>query len=161
MKSQSNMLVVLSGVALLFLLGMSSLVSASQAAVPASSSSKRASSSHNDTRSFIHLPGKRSVEDVLQHGNDVRGGAVKQHDPLLKADYIADTKLPTDMGNFRMRAYKVRGHDDAYSNTNAMEPIIIYAADKPPFGKDGQLLEEVPIRIHDQCLTSEVFRSRR
>ena len=70
------------------------------------------------------------------------------------------------MGNFRMRAYRVRGNDNdsdnaSYSNINALEPIIIYAADKPPFGTNAQLLENVPVRIHDQCLTSEVFRSRR
>lgn len=86
-------------------------------------------------------------------------------DPLVDAEYIADTKLPTDKGNFRMRAYRVKDETfdplSRYSNINSMEPIVIYAADKPPFGRDGKLLEHVPVRIHDQCLTSEVFRSRR
>ncbi|KAL3908333.1 MAG: hypothetical protein SGARI_003110 [Bacillariaceae sp.] len=41
------------------------------------------------------------------------------------------------------------------------EPSVIYAADKSPFGNDGEFKENVPIRIHDQCLTSEVFRSQR
>lgn len=173
-KSQLEMISWM-GLLLLLLLGISS-ASASQAVIPPPASIT-ASSSQNDTKSFIHLPGRRSVDDIINANADVRrganrntntksemmrGGAVKtQVDPLIKADYIADTKLPTDMGNFRMRAYRVRGHDEAYSNTNSMEPIIIYAADKPPFGEDGKLLEAVPIRIHDQCLTSEVFRSRR
>ena len=48
------------------------------------------------------------------------------------------------------------------------EPCVIYAADKPPFGGDDgdddnnpSRGEHVPIRVHDQCLTSEVFGSRR
>ena len=159
-------------ISLLLLLSLSCVL-ASQAHVPTSSGKTQISNNHNDTnsKSFINLPGTqpqeqpRSVEEVLQHGNEVRGGAVKQHDPLIKADYIADTKLPTDIGDFRMRAYRVRSSTDSddlvYSNTHAMEPIIIYAADKPPFGQNGQLLHNVRIRIHDQCLTSEVFRSRR
>jgi hypothetical protein len=38
---------------------------------------------------------------------------------------------------------------------------VIYFADKSPFGHDGELRENLPVRIHDQCLTSEVFRSQR
>jgi len=97
-----------------------------------------------------------------------RNGALKtmDADPVVEADYIADTKLPTDVGQFQLRAYRVRHEDgddiDAdYLNTNALEPVVIYSSDKPPFGKDGRLAENVPIRIHDQCLTSEVFRSQR
>lgn len=99
-------------------------------------------------------------------------------DPVIHADYIADTKLPTDVGHFQLRAYRVRNQDEddtminfdtmeesadvhRYENTNALEPVVIYSTDKPPFGKDGKLRENVPIRIHDQCLTSEVFRSQR
>ena len=77
------------------------------------------------------------------------------------------------LGHFQLRAYRVRNtndvmHDDqqvdelgGYQNTNALEPVVIYSTDKPPFGKDGKLRDNVPIRIHDQCLTSEVFRSQR
>lgn len=91
-------------------------------------------------------------------------------DPIVEADYIAETKLPTDVGQFQLRAYRVKnihGQDDEneepepYQNTNALEPVVIYSADRPPFGEDGRLAENVPIRIHDQCLTSEVFRSQR
>jgi GTP cyclohydrolase II len=38
---------------------------------------------------------------------------------------------------------------------------VIYCPDKSPFGINGDLAEGVPVRIHDQCLTSEVFRSQR
>lgn len=88
-------------------------------------------------------------------------------DHIVPADFVADTKLPTDVGHFQLRAYRVRHgeHDDdefePYENTNLLEPVVIYSSDKPPFGKDGKLAENVPIRVHDQCLTSEVFRSRR
>jgi len=89
-------------------------------------------------------------------------------DPIMEADYIADTKLPTDVGHFQLRAYRVRSEHatatevpDIYQNTNELEPVVIYASNKPPFGVDGKLNDNVPIRVHDQCLTSEVFRSQR
>jgi GTP cyclohydrolase II len=165
-------------------------VSASQALTPHTHAASAATFTGADNKTFILLPGGQTVDDVLRETQDIfsRGGATatssqqpplqeeqQQDDPLLGADYIGDTKLPTDMGNFRMRAYRARqkkadnNNDDESSlmgtgiNANVMEPIVIYAADKPPFGdtNNNKLLENVPIRIHDQCLTSEVFRSRR
>lgn len=97
--------------------------------------------------------------------NSNKNGFKFEPDHIVPADYVADTKLPTDVGQFQLRAYRVRHADDdesePYQNTNALEPVVIYSSDKPPFGKDGKLAENVPVRIHDQCLTSEVFRSRR
>ena len=69
--------------------------------------------------------------------------------------YVAETKLPTDVGNFQLRGYKIPGAPVG------QEPCVIYARDKPPFGTDGAPAAGVPVRIHDQCLTSEVFRSQR
>jgi hypothetical protein len=80
-------------------------------------------------------------------------------DRRIPAEFVADTKLPTDVGQFRLRAY--RTDPDPVNEFTGREPSVIYAADKPPFGEDGKLQEDVPIRIHDQCLTSEVFRSQR
>lgn len=71
------------------------------------------------------------------------------------AEYVAETKLPTDVGHFQLRAYRVPGAP------LGQEPCVIYARDKPPMGKDGAPAEHVAVRIHDQCLTSEVFRSQR
>ena len=68
---------------------------------------------------------------------------------------MAETKLPTDIGQFQLRAYRVQGA------ALGQEPCVIYSRDKPPFGSDGKMAEHVPVRIHDQCLTSEVFRSQR
>lgn len=76
----------------------------------------------------------------------------------MPATFIADTKLPTTFGHFRLRAYRFENNSNEYTGN---EPCVIYSADKPPFGTDGKLLESVPVRIHDQCLTSEVFDSQR
>jgi GTP cyclohydrolase II len=65
-------------------------------------------------------------------------------------EYVAETKLPTDIGQFQLRAYRVPGAPIG------QEPCVIYSRDRPPFGQHN-----VPVRIHDQCLTSEVFRSQR
>jgi len=80
-------------------------------------------------------------------------------DRVVRADYVAETNLPTDVGQYRLRAYRVPSKfKNQYVGT---EPCVIYSADKPPFGKDGKMAENVPVRIHDQCFTSEVFRSQR
>jgi 3,4-dihydroxy 2-butanone 4-phosphate synthase/GTP cyclohydrolase II len=81
-----------------------------------------------------------------------------QPDLQLPCKYIAETNLPTDIGHFRLRAYRVE--DDAQHLIKNIhvgsEPCVIYSTAKPPFGQ-----KEVPVRIHDQCFTSEVFRSQR
>jgi hypothetical protein len=97
----------------------------------------------------------RSMPPVGIHHNGMKP------DTIVPAEYVAETKLPTDIGQFQLRAYRVAGLPVG------TEPCVIYARDKPPFGvgtgEDGTdtLNEHVPVRIHDQCLTSEVFRSQR
>lgn len=77
-------------------------------------------------------------------------------DPTVDVEYVAETKLPTDIGQFQLRAYRIPGAP------LGQEPCVIYHRDSPPFGaSSSQLAQHVPIRIHDQCLTSEVFRSQR
>lgn len=84
-----------------------------------------------------------------------------QHHPC---SYIAEAELPTDVGNFRLRAYRITDNDGGAGGGMqknkwlGTEPCLIYCKDKPLFGGDGK---DVPIRIHDQCFTSEVFRSKR
>lgn len=93
-------------------------------------------------------------------------------DALIPATYVAETNLPTDVGHFRIRAYRIEEFEDAMREPNPLgagaglgsEPCVIYCTDKPPFGpRDGERggAKEVPVRIHDQCFTSEVFRSQR
>jgi len=89
-------------------------------------------------------------------------------DHLLPAEYIADTKLPTEIGHFKMRAYRVSDADFKKAEEaaggivgNIKEPVVLYYSEKPPFGTGRRLAKDVPVRIHDQCLTSEVFGSQR
>ena len=79
-------------------------------------------------------------------------------DDVIDATYVAETNLPTDAGNFRLRAYRTAQSTNKFAGN---EPCVIYNADNSPFGVDGQLREGVPVRVHDQCLTSEVFGSNR
>lgn len=58
--------------------------------------------------------------------------------------FVAETLLPTDKGTFRVRAY--RDHVDG------TEPVAVVCGD---IG-DGL---DVPVRVHDECLTSEVLGS--
>ena len=79
-------------------------------------------------------------------------------DQQIPTHYIAETNLPTDVGHFRLRAYRVDdGMHEILQNLHVgTEPCVIYSSAKPPFGQ-----KNVPVRIHDQCFTSEVFRSQR
>lgn len=90
-------------------------------------------------------------------------GHINKEAPLdlpISAEYIAETKLPTDVGHFQLRAYRVKKGSNEHMGT---EPCVIYYANNSPFGNaaNGKLSQNVPVRIHDQCLTSEVFRSQR
>lgn len=79
-------------------------------------------------------------------------------DVSIPAKFVAETNLPTDVGQYRLRAYRTAKGTNEFAGN---EPTVIYSADKSPFGINGDLREDVPVRIHDQCLTSEVFRSQR
>jgi GTP cyclohydrolase II len=82
----------------------------------------------------------------------------EEDDVHVMVQYIAETNLPTDLGHFRLRAYRTLQSPNLYVGT---EPCVISSVDKPPFDANGKLLEGVPVRVHDQCFTSEVFRSQR
>jgi GTP cyclohydrolase II len=58
--------------------------------------------------------------------------------------FVSETLLPTEQGSFRVRAYR-----DPSSGT---EPVAILFGDV-----DG--LHDVPVRVHDECFTSEVLGS--
>jgi len=98
-------------------------------------------------------------------------------DQLTVASYVAETNLPTDVGHFRIRAYRIGGAPGSAEAQQTLkphplgagaglgsEPCVIYCTDKPPFGARGGERggrTALPVRIHDQCFTSEVFRSQR
>ncbi|KAI9918139.1 hypothetical protein PsorP6_012757 [Peronosclerospora sorghi] len=60
--------------------------------------------------------------------------------------FVAETALPTDSGTFRVRAYRAVG------SLRESEPIALISGNVQ--GKN-----HVPVRVHDQCFTSEVFGS--
>lgn len=64
----------------------------------------------------------------------------------ITTSFVAETMLPTTEGVFRVRAYRSRG------SLRESEPIAMISGDVE--GKSG-----VPVRVHDQCFTSEVFGS--
>jgi len=92
------------------------------------------------------------------NGKSTQANGVSAADALQDATYVAETNLPTDLGDFRLRAYRTAPSSNPFAGN---EPCVIYSTDKPPFGKNGKLEIGVPVRVHDQCLTSEVFGSRR
>jgi len=93
-------------------------------------------------------------------------------DKATPVSFVAETNLPTNIGHFRLRAYRIQDAANA-PEPNPLgpgaglgsEPCVIYATDKPPgiCCQDGKRVGEkgVPVRVHDQCFTSEVFRSQR
>eukprot|EP00940_MAST-03C_sp_MAST-3C-sp2_P000177 g177.t1 len=62
-------------------------------------------------------------------------------------DFVASTMLPTNRGRYRMLAYRHR--------VTGAEPLAIVC------GRVSERGKVVPVRVHDQCLTSEVFGSLR
>jgi len=92
------------------------------------------------------------IQSVMEEGKD----------KSFPCHYVAETNLPTGIGNFRLRAYRVDENLQKLQKNKYIgsEPCLIYSADKPPFG-GGENGKAVPVRIHDQCFTSEVFGSMR
>ena len=126
--------------------------------VPPSTSLKGLNGEGGGGDKNIKLSVKKSNGVAAKTPKKSNGTDREDIDAIVPAEYIAETKLPTDVGQFQLRAYRVaKGSNEFMGN----EPCVIYSPDKSPFGKDGSLAEGVPVRIHDQCLTSEVFRSQR
>jgi len=65
---------------------------------------------------------------------------------IASTKYVAETLLPTSLGKFRMRAYRDR--------VTGEEPMAFISG--PVEGSS-----DVVVRVHDQCLTSEVFHSQK
>ena len=123
------------------------------------------SSSSSDTgkhdpsvRSWLGKLGGGSLQPPKHIKRQPIDESFSEDDELCMATFIAETNLPTDLGMFRLRAYRTPQGPNQFVGR---EPCVIYSANKAPFGKDGSLLENVPVRVHDQCFTSEVFRSQR
>ncbi|GAB9465001.1 Gtp cyclohydrolase ii [Globisporangium polare] len=83
-------------------------------------------------------------DDVHGVGPDAPGLTCLGDD--IETQFVAETLLPTTEGVFRVRAYRSKG------SLRESEPIAMISGDVK--GKSG-----VPVRVHDQCFTSEVFGS--
>ncbi len=74
-----------------------------------------------------------------------------EHAKELKAKgltkFVASCTIPTEMGIFNLRSYQ-------YTGKRFHEPVVVYKGNLQ--GKDG-----VVVRVHDQCVTSEVLGSLR
>eukprot|EP00274_Cyanoptyche_gloeocystis_P006099 CAMPEP_0196667116 /NCGR_PEP_ID=MMETSP1086-20130531/64900_1 /TAXON_ID=77921 /ORGANISM="Cyanoptyche gloeocystis , Strain SAG4.97" /LENGTH=283 /DNA_ID=CAMNT_0042004405 /DNA_START=590 /DNA_END=1442 /DNA_ORIENTATION=- len=64
---------------------------------------------------------------------------------IPRTDFVAETILPTSKGPFRLRAYRDR-HIPGY------EPVALISG-------HVEGMKDVILRVHDQCVTSEVFGS--
>ena len=115
---------------------------------------------------------KPSDGEMVKNAVFPGGGGGFSDGSTTPVTFVAETNLPTDIGHFRLRAYRVEEFEQALADSNSLgpgaglgpEPCVIFASDKPPFGNKGGErggAKAVPVRIHDQCFTSEVFRSRR
>jgi len=103
------------------------------------------------------LPLREAAAAVLSDAFHAPGeeGDAMVGDELMPASFIAETALPTPNGLFRLRAYRIDGE---LANPHiGKEPCVIYSAD-PGVRTSGR---NVPVRVHDQCLTSEVLGSQR
>lgn len=100
----------------------------------------------------------RSGSDDSDDGNDFFGSSGSRRHARLFAggrhvdiggglDFVASTILPTEHGRFRVCAYRHR--------RSGAEPLALIFGD---VSKSGSV---VPVRVHDQCITSEVFGSLR
>eukprot|EP00516_Mucochytrium_quahogii_P012861 CAMPEP_0203801014 /NCGR_PEP_ID=MMETSP0100_2-20121128/10979_1 /ASSEMBLY_ACC=CAM_ASM_000210 /TAXON_ID=96639 /ORGANISM=" , Strain NY0313808BC1" /LENGTH=411 /DNA_ID=CAMNT_0050707445 /DNA_START=111 /DNA_END=1346 /DNA_ORIENTATION=- len=93
-------------------------------------------------------PPSPSLYQHVNYGKRFEGGKDGQSDSGNTSDYyfVAETSLPTDKGRFRVRAYR--------NELTGAEPLAMIN------GKvEGK--SDVIVRVHDQCVTSEVFGSLR
>lgn len=69
--------------------------------------------------------------------------------------FVAECELPTLNGHFRLRSYRHRKQ-----NGEVIEPVVMIPANST-IAKVGSPMRDVIVRVHDQCLTSEVLGSQR
>jgi len=110
--------------------------------MPSSGSTKGASRwrrSHNANKNNNSERFKTNSLDSNEH---------HQQQPHHQTQYVAECNMPTTQGYFRMRSYEY------ISSTQRLEPIVMISGDL-------KNKENVLVRVHDQCFTSEVFGSMR
>jgi len=71
--------------------------------------------------------------------------------PAFVFEFISQCELPTDRGLFHLRAYR---YTHKTGRRQVVEPVVLFQGEH----RGGK---QVWVRVHDQCLTSEVLGSRR
>ena len=94
--------------------------------------------------------GKNSLKITSENELQTNTKAVPSPAPTKQSEtkYVAECNMPSLNGIFRMRGYTYK------SAAQSLEPVAMVAGDVR--GK-----ENVLVRVHDQCFTSEVFGSMR
>jgi GTP cyclohydrolase II len=110
---------------------------------------QRLSSSDSSSSNSINSSSSSGSDNIISDDSISNSNIIEfSH----KTKFIAECTMPTDVGDFRMRSYQY------YSSKQHLEPIVMYSdgGSGTPVGS-----EDVMVRVHDQCLTSEVFGSYR
>ena len=148
-----------------------------------SATSQQAGSRHSVKRSLGHFRrAKTSVSDLASAAIPAACTPDEQHEnppvplnysqtpspALSETSFIAECDMPTECGRFRMRSYThLPVADNLFSpsfkskkvrltlpNERVLEPVVLVYGHSTA-GKS------VLLRVHDQCITSEVFHSLR
>mmetsp|Transcript_24036 Transcript_24036/g.55298 ORF Transcript_24036/g.55298 Transcript_24036/m.55298 type:complete len:567 (+) Transcript_24036:122-1822(+) len=86
---------------------------------------------------------------VLGHmGSRVNEKSSETRNGKAKLDFVGECELPTQFGDFKLRAYRTGALDGSVH-----EPTVVIAGDVSG--------DDVVVRVHDQCMTSEVLGSTR
>lgn len=97
--------------------------------------------------SLLALP--KLFFELISGKNIEEPGMIKEILPKPpNLSFVAETNLPTIRGIFRVRSYRLSSE----SNPCMQEPLAIIIGNIE--GKS-----DVPLRVHDQCFTSEVLGS--
>ena len=157
---------------------LSSVSEVGSTPLPSSSSSSSLKNSKrwgsSNSNSAIHTPTKindnnnaNSATDNNNNSNDSNpmafdstravptssSHATSQGAGAATTTFIAECEMPTLWGNFIMRSYK-HSSSSQEGSTTLLEPMAIVSG-------DVRGREDVIVRVHDQCFTSEVFGSKR
>ena len=101
--------------------------------------------SHNANKNNNNNNNNNNSERFKSDSLDSNG---RHQQPQHQTQYVAECNMPTTQGYFRMRSYEYT------SSTQRLEPIVMISGDL-------KIKENVLVRVHDQCFTSEVFGSMR
>lgn len=130
----------------------------SKAAVSQSMFTKHALNRKHSSSSHLRLriPLTAITPDAsVDSGDNGMGGF-----PEGSTEFVAECKLPTEKGMFRLRAYRYRGAKVVLRNG---ERVLDWTEMEPVVMMHGEINPEKTcvVRVHDQCFTSEVLGSQR